>query len=112
MELQRLRPAGRERPGQPRAPERQAARRQVRQTEDEIVAGGMLRGQLLALIDGHGAHLPFDAAVADFPGRRHQPAAQRSTSRRDRNRKAAGVVRVRSRPRVPLARALAMPLTP
>jgi len=26
-----------------------------------------LREQLLALIDGHGAHMPFDAAVADFP---------------------------------------------
>jgi hypothetical protein len=27
----------------------------------------ILREQLLDLIDGHGAHLPFDAAVADFP---------------------------------------------
>lgn len=27
----------------------------------------VLREQLLALIDGHGAHMPFDAAVADFP---------------------------------------------
>jgi hypothetical protein len=27
----------------------------------------ILREQLLALIDGHGAHLPFDAAVAEFP---------------------------------------------
>ena len=26
-----------------------------------------LREQLLALIDGRGAHMPFDAAVADFP---------------------------------------------
>lgn len=26
-----------------------------------------LREQLLAIIDGHGAHMPFDAAVADFP---------------------------------------------
>jgi len=26
-----------------------------------------LREQLLALIDGQGAHMPFDAAVADFP---------------------------------------------
>jgi alkylation response protein AidB-like acyl-CoA dehydrogenase len=30
--------------------------------EDDI-----LREQLLALIDGRGAHMPFDAAVADFP---------------------------------------------
>jgi alkylation response protein AidB-like acyl-CoA dehydrogenase len=28
---------------------------------------GILREQLLALIDGHGAHMPLDAAVADFP---------------------------------------------
>ena len=28
---------------------------------------GILRDQLLALIDGVGAHMPFDAAVADFP---------------------------------------------
>ena len=27
----------------------------------------ILREQLIELIDGHGAHLPFDAAVADFP---------------------------------------------
>jgi hypothetical protein len=27
----------------------------------------ILREQLLALIDGHGAHMPFDAAVAGFP---------------------------------------------
>ena len=27
----------------------------------------ILREQLLALLDGHGAHLPFEAAVADFP---------------------------------------------
>jgi alkylation response protein AidB-like acyl-CoA dehydrogenase len=26
-----------------------------------------LREQILALIDGRGAHMPFDAAVADFP---------------------------------------------
>ena len=26
-----------------------------------------LRGQLLALIDGRGAHMPFDTAVADSP---------------------------------------------
>jgi len=34
---------------------------------DEMAASDILREQLLALIDGHGAHLPFDAAVADFP---------------------------------------------
>jgi hypothetical protein len=27
----------------------------------------LLREQLLALLDGRGAHMPFDAAVADFP---------------------------------------------
>ncbi len=27
----------------------------------------ILREQVLALIDGRGAHMPFDAAVADFP---------------------------------------------
>jgi hypothetical protein len=27
----------------------------------------VLPEQLLALLDGHGAHMPFDAAVADFP---------------------------------------------
>jgi DinB superfamily len=27
----------------------------------------ILRDELLALIDGQGAHMPFDAAVADFP---------------------------------------------
>ena len=32
-----------------------------------MVATDILREQLLALIDGRGAHLPFDAAVADFP---------------------------------------------
>ena len=32
-----------------------------------MTAGDILREQLLALIDGRGAHLPFDAAVADFP---------------------------------------------
>jgi hypothetical protein len=31
------------------------------------MATDILREQLLALIDGHGAHMPFDAAVADFP---------------------------------------------
>ncbi len=29
----------------------------------------VLREQLLALIDGHGAHMPFDAAIAKFPDR-------------------------------------------
>jgi len=33
----------------------------------KMAASDILREQLLALIDGHGAHLPFDAAVADFP---------------------------------------------
>jgi hypothetical protein len=32
-----------------------------------MAATDILREQLLALIDGHGAHMPFDAAVADFP---------------------------------------------
>ena len=32
-----------------------------------MTATETLREQLLALIDGHGAHMPFDAAVADFP---------------------------------------------
>lgn len=35
-----------------------------------------LRTELLALIDGRGAHMPFDAAVADFPAdaiNRHPP---------------------------------------
>jgi hypothetical protein len=27
----------------------------------------LLREQLIALLDGHGAHMPFDEAVADFP---------------------------------------------
>ncbi len=27
----------------------------------------ILREQLLAVLEGHGAHMPFDAAVADFP---------------------------------------------
>ena len=27
----------------------------------------VLRGELLTLIDGRGAHMPFDSAVADFP---------------------------------------------
>ena len=31
------------------------------------MATDILRGQLLALIDGHGAHMPFEAAAADFP---------------------------------------------
>jgi len=34
---------------------------------DEMVATDILREQLLELIDGHGAHMPFDAAVMDFP---------------------------------------------
>jgi hypothetical protein len=32
-----------------------------------MVTGDILRDELLALIDGHGAHQPFEAAVADFP---------------------------------------------
>ncbi len=32
-----------------------------------MAATEILRKQLLALIDGHGAHMPFEAAVADFP---------------------------------------------
>jgi hypothetical protein len=32
-----------------------------------MTASDNLREQLLALIDGHGAHMPFDEAVADFP---------------------------------------------
>jgi hypothetical protein len=32
-----------------------------------MATSDILRKELLALIDGHGAHLPFDAAVADFP---------------------------------------------
>ena len=32
-----------------------------------MTATDILRAQLLELIDGHGAHMPFDAAVADFP---------------------------------------------
>lgn len=32
-----------------------------------MAATDILREELLALIDGRGAHLPFDAAVADFP---------------------------------------------
>jgi hypothetical protein len=31
------------------------------------MAGDILREQLIALIDGRGAHMPFEAAVADFP---------------------------------------------
>jgi hypothetical protein len=33
----------------------------------EMTDGDALREQLLALIDGRGAHMPFQAAVADFP---------------------------------------------
>ena len=32
-----------------------------------MAATDILREELLVLIDGRGAHLPFDAAVADFP---------------------------------------------
>ena len=32
-----------------------------------MTVSDILREQLLALIDGHVAHMPFDAAVADFP---------------------------------------------
>jgi DinB superfamily len=32
-----------------------------------MAADDLLRKQLLALIDGHGAHMPFDEAVAGFP---------------------------------------------
>ena len=32
-----------------------------------MAATDILREELLALIDGHGAHMPFDEAVADFP---------------------------------------------
>jgi hypothetical protein len=32
-----------------------------------MAGSDILREQLLALIDGHGAHMPFDAAVAAFP---------------------------------------------
>jgi DinB superfamily len=32
-----------------------------------MAANDILREQLLAFIDGHGAHMPFDGAVADFP---------------------------------------------
>jgi hypothetical protein len=31
------------------------------------MADDILRQQLLQLLDGHGAHMPFEAAVADFP---------------------------------------------
>ena len=33
-----------------------------------MAGSDVLREELLALLDGHGAHMPFDAAVADFPG--------------------------------------------
>ncbi len=39
------------------------------------MADDIVRQQLLELLDGEGAHMPFDAAVADFPGRRNQPPA-------------------------------------
>lgn len=32
-----------------------------------MIANDIVREQALALIDGLGAHMPFDAAVADFP---------------------------------------------
>jgi alkylation response protein AidB-like acyl-CoA dehydrogenase len=32
-----------------------------------MAASDILRDELLALIDGQGAHMPFDAAVEDFP---------------------------------------------
>lgn len=32
-----------------------------------MTTADILREQLLELVDGHGAHMPFDAAVADFP---------------------------------------------
>ena len=32
-----------------------------------MTANEIVREQLLALVDGTGAHMPFDAAVADFP---------------------------------------------
>jgi DinB superfamily len=32
-----------------------------------VPAVDRLREQLLAIVDGHGAHMPFDEAVADFP---------------------------------------------
>ena len=31
------------------------------------MTSGTARDQLLALLDGHGAHMPFEEAVADFP---------------------------------------------
>ena len=34
---------------------------------DDLAATRVVREQLLELIDGHGAHLPFDEAVKDFP---------------------------------------------
>ncbi len=34
---------------------------------NEVAAQRILREELLALIDGEGAHMPFDTAVADFP---------------------------------------------
>ena len=32
-----------------------------------MAASDILREELLALLDGYGAHMPFDEAVADFP---------------------------------------------
>jgi hypothetical protein len=37
------------------------------QPRNEMPDSEILREELLALIDGHGAHMPFDVAVADFP---------------------------------------------
>lgn len=49
-----------DRRGRPRADESSGRR-------DGVATTDILREQLIELIDGHGAHLPFDAAVADFP---------------------------------------------
>jgi hypothetical protein len=38
-----------------------------RTEETQMAAQDILRVQLLEFIDGRGAHLPFEAAVADFP---------------------------------------------
>ncbi len=39
----------------------------IRQARDEMAAEDQVREQLIAFIDGHDAHLPFDAAVREFP---------------------------------------------
>jgi hypothetical protein len=41
--------------------------RRIAKTRIEMAANDILREQLLALIDGRGAHMPLDAAVASFP---------------------------------------------